>query len=126
MLVRMPTSIMTLILLSALSASAAAQDARLGEVVFKRVCSACHISTADGPRKLGPSLFGVVGRKAGSLEGYKYSAAKRDPGLYWTLETLNPYLLNPREYLPGTTMAYAGVKSDVDRESVIEFLATLK
>ena len=103
-----------------------AQDAAAGEGVFKRVCSACHNPTAEGPRKLGPSLFKVVGRKAGTLDGFKYSAAKRDPDLVWTPDKLDPYLTSPREFMPGTTMAYAGLKSETDRANVIAYLQTLK
>ena len=105
---------------------AVAQDAAAGDGVFKRVCSVCHNATVDGPRKLGPTLHGVVGRKAASVEGFRYSAAKRDADLVWTPEKLDTYLLNPREFMPGTTMAYAGLKSDADRKNLIAYLQTLK
>lgn len=108
------------------SSPANAQDAAAGEGVFKRVCSTCHNATAEGPRKLGPTMHGVVGRKAASVAGFRYSTAKRDPDLSWTPEKLNAYLLNPREFMPGTTMAYAGLKSDTDRGNVIAYLQTLK
>ena len=104
----------------------AAQDAAAGEAVFKRVCATCHNATAEGPRKLGPTLHGVVGRKVASVEGFRYSAAKRAADLVWTPDKLDPYLLNPREFMPGTTMAYAGLKSDGDRANVIAYLATLR
>ncbi|MBI3503204.1 MAG: cytochrome c family protein [Proteobacteria bacterium] len=110
----------------ALPHAAAAQDAAAGEGVFKRVCSTCHNPTVDGPRKLGPTLHGVVGRKVASVEGFRYSTAKRDADLVWTPEKLNVYLLNPREFMPGTTMAYAGLKSDTDRGNLIAYLQTLK
>jgi len=103
-----------------------AQDAVAGEAVFRRICAACHNPTPDGPSKLGPSLFRVVGRKAGTLEGYRFSAAKRDPDLFWTAERLDPYLANPREFMPGTSMAYAGLKNDAERANVIAYLGTLK
>jgi len=109
-----------------LPSGAYAQDASSGGAIFKRTCSACHNAEASGPRKLGPSLFQVVNRKAGTLEGYKFSAAKRDPDLNWTAEKLDKYLTNPREFLPGTTMAFAGVKNDADRANVIAYLSTLK
>ncbi len=108
------------------SLPAGAQDAAAGEGVFKRVCSTCHNATAEGPRKLGPTMHGVAGRKAASVEGFRYSTAKRDADLTWTPEKLNAYLLNPREFMPGTTMAYAGLKSDADRANVIAYLQTLK
>ncbi len=105
---------------------ALAQDAGAGEGVFKRVCSTCHNPTVDGPRKLGPTLHGVVGRKAGTVEGFRYSSAKRDADLVWTPEKLDPYLKDPRAFMPGTTMAYAGLKNDADRANLIAYLKTLK
>jgi cytochrome c len=111
---------------AATAAPAAAQDAAAGEAVFKRVCATCHNATVEGPRKLGPTLHGVVGRKVASVEGFRYSAAKRAADLVWTPDKIDPYLLNPREFMPGTTMAYAGLKSDADRKNVIAYLATLK
>jgi len=115
-----------LALLTAAAAPALAQDAAAGEGVFKRVCATCHNATAEGPRKLGPTLHGVVGRKVASVEGFRYSTAKRDAAMLWTPDKLDPYLLNPREFMPGTTMAYAGLKSDADRKNVIAYLSTLK
>ena len=111
---------------AAFASPAGAQDAAAGEGVFKRVCATCHNPTAEGPRKLGPSLFKVVGRKAGTLEGFKYSTAKRDPDLVWTPEKLDPYLENPRGFMPGTSMVYAGLKSSSDRANVIAYLQSLK
>jgi len=110
----------------AAAAPAVAQDVTSGEAVFKRVCATCHNATVDGPRKLGPTMSGVVGRKVASVEGFRYSTAKREANLVWTPDKLNPYLLNPREFMPGTTMAYAGLKNDTDRANVIAYLATLK
>jgi cytochrome c len=111
---------------TALAVPAHAQDAAAGEQSFKKICSACHNPTVEGPRKLGPSLFKVIGRKAGTLDGYKYSNAKRDPDLVWTPEKLDPYLTNPREFMPGTTMAYTGLKNPTERANVIAYLQTLK
>lgn len=113
-------------LVMSFDSAARAQDAAEGEKIFKRICSACHIPTAEGPHKLGPSLYKVIGRKSGGLEGYKYSNAKRPPDLVWTPETLDPYLTNPRGFLPGTTMAFAGLKNEADRKNVIAYLQTLK
>ena len=97
-----------------------------GEALYDRVCATCHNATVEGPRKLGPTMHGVVGRKVASVEGFRYSTAKRDADLVWTPDKLNPYLLNPREFMPGTTMAYAGLKNDTDRANVIAYLQTLK
>ncbi len=111
---------------AAFPAPGGAQDAAAGEAAFRRICAVCHNPTPDGPAKLGPSLFRVVGRKAGTLDGYRFSAAKRDPDLFWTAERLDPYLANPREFMPGTSMAYAGLKNDAERANVIAYLRTLK
>jgi cytochrome c len=106
--------------------AAQAQDAAAGEAAFRRLCAACHIATAEGRRGVGPTLFGVVGRKAGSVEGFRYSSAKRDANLVWTPEQLDKYLTNPREFMPGTTMAFAGIRNDAERANVIAYLQTLK
>jgi cytochrome c len=103
-----------------------AADAAAGETAFRRLCAACHIVTAEGRRGVGPTVFGVVGRKAGSVEGFRYSAAKRDATLVWTPEQLDKYLTNPREFMPGTTMAFAGIRSAEERANVIAYLQTLK
>ena len=107
-------------------AAAQAADAAAGETVFKRVCSVCHNPTVEGPRKLGPTLHGVVGRKSGSIEGFRYSKANSEANIVWTAEKLDPYLKNPREVVPGTTMAYAGLRNDEERANLIAYLATLK
>jgi cytochrome c len=113
-------------LLALLPAGAQAADAAAGEGVFKRVCATCHNPTVEGPRKLGPTLHGLVGRKSGSVEGFRYSKANSEAGIVWTPEKLDPYLKNPREVVPGTTMAYAGLRNDDERANLIAYLATLK
>lgn len=113
-------------LLAMLPAGAQAADAAAGDGVFKRACAACHNPTVEGPRKLGPTLHGLVGRKSGSVEGFRYSKANSEANIVWTVETLDPYLKNPREVVPGTTMAYAGLRNDTDRANLIAYLATLK
>ena len=104
----------------------AAGDATEGKKVFTRVCGACHTDQANGPRKLGPTLFGVVGRKAGSIEGFRYSEANKKSGITWTPEVLDEYLKDPRAKVPGTIMAFAGLKNDTERQNVIAYLETLK
>ncbi|HTY68677.1 MAG TPA: cytochrome c family protein [Alphaproteobacteria bacterium] len=104
----------------------AAGDAAEGKKVFTRVCGACHTDQANGPRKLGPTLFGVVGRKAGSIEGFRYSEANKKSGITWTPEVLDEYLKDPRAKVPGTIMAFAGLKNDTERQNVIAYLETLK
>ena len=104
----------------------AAGDPAAGKKVFNRVCSACHTDQANGPRKLGPTLFGVVGRKAGSVPGFRYSEANKKSGITWTLDVLDVYLKDPRAKVPGTLMAFAGLKNDTERQNVIAYLETLK
>ena len=102
----------------------AAGDAAAGEKVFNQ-CKACH-DVEKGVNKVGPTLKGVVGRKAASVEGYKYSAAmtkKGEEGLVWDEATLTAYLPNPKAYVPGTKMAFGGLKKPDDVANVIAYLA---
>lgn len=90
----------------------AAGDAAAGKEVFKE-CMACHTVEA-GKNRVGPSLHGVVGRKTASVEGFKYSKPMQEKGasgFVWTPENLKPYVEAPKEIVPGTTMAYAGLKN---------------
>ncbi len=112
--------------LAGIAAPAHAQDAAEGEKAFKRVCSACHITTAEGPKRLGPSLFGIVGRHSGTIEGFRYSEANKKANLTWTPEVLDKYLIDPKAAIPGTIMAFAGIKKDDERKNVVAYLQTLK
>ncbi len=95
-----------------------------GEKVFAK-CAACH-SLEAGKNGLGPSLHGVVGRKAGSVEGYVYSTANKASGDIWAGEMLFTYLENPRKVMPGTKMSFVGLSNPQDRADVIAYLATMK
>ncbi len=106
-------------------AAAHAQDATAGEAVFKRQCGICH-SPVQGKNMVGPSLFGIVGRPAGSVTGFHYSQANKTSGITWDEAKLDPYLTNPRGVVPGTIMAFAGLKDAKQRADVIAYLATLK
>lgn len=108
------------------TAAQAAGDAAAGEKVFKRFCTTCHIATEKGSPRQGPTLWGVVGRKAGSVEGFRYTSANKNSGLTWTPEELDKYLTDPRAVVPGTAMAFAGVKNPEERANLIAYLATLK
>lgn len=88
-------------------------------------CKACHKVEA-GKHGVGPSLFGVVGAKAGHAEGYKYSDAHIKSGLTWDEATLAKYLADPKATVPGNKMAFAGLKKDEDVKAVVEYLKTLK
>jgi cytochrome c len=92
-----------------------------GEKVFKK-CSACHIAVKGGKNLIGPALYGVVGRASGSISDYKYSKALKAHGKDWNFEELNAFLLKPKSYIKGTKMAYAGLRKDKDRASVILYL----
>ncbi|MFZ2872316.1 c-type cytochrome [Zavarzinia sp.] len=103
---------------------AVAQDVTDGEKVFKK-CMSCH-SVKAGENKVGPSLFGIVDRPVASVEGFKYSEAMKAKGGAWTEAELDPYLLNPKQAVPGTHMSFMGLKKAEDRAAIIAYLATLK
>ncbi len=100
-------------------------DPDAGKQLFRSICSLCHDS-AEGRNRVGPSLFGVVGRKTGSVPGYVYSDANRNSGITWTVEVLDRYLIAPQVVVPGTKMGYPGMKDDQKRADLIAYLATLK
>ena len=99
----------------------AAGDAKKGERIFKK-CAACHAVGENAKNKLGPILNGIVGRAAGSEEGYTYSAAMKDSGLTWDEETLAKFLANPRKFMPGTKMSFSGLRREKDLANIIAFL----
>ncbi len=99
-------------------------NAANGAKVFVQ-CKTCHVTTA-GVNRIGPSLHGIVGRKAGSVPKYTYSAANKASGLTWTPSELFVYLENPRKVVPGTKMSFAGLKKPQDRADVIAWLKTQK
>lgn len=111
--------------LTAASSASAQEKAKQGETIFKRQCAACH-TVEPGKNRVGPSLAGVVGRKAGTVEGFRYSDAMKNSNLVWTEETLQKYLADPKAFLPGNKMAFAGLKKDADREAVINYLESVK
>ena len=112
----------------ALGPVAFAQDAKEGEEVFK-ACRQCHQVGPTAKNGVGPILNGIVGRKAGTIEGFNYSPANKEAGekgWVWSEEVLDKYLANPREAMPGNRMAYVGVKDAQDRKDLIAFLKTQK
>ena len=92
-----------------------------GEKVFKK-CSACHMIASDGKNMIGPNLWSVIGRTAGSVNDYKYSKAMVAYGKEWTFEEMNSDLIKPQAYIKGTKMAFAGLRKEKDRASVILFM----
>ncbi len=99
-------------------------DAAAGEKAFV-VCKTCHVAD-KGVNRIGPSLWGVVGRHSGTVPGYTYSAANKNSGLTWDVPTLFRYLEAPQKVVPGTKMTYAGLKDPQKRADVIAYLATRK
>src|SRR5579871_4470045 len=104
----------------ALATTASAQDA--GSEVYQERCSQCHVLNGVGQ---GPSLVGVVGRKAASLPGYPYSAALKKSGVTWTRANLDRFLAAPTQLVPGAAMRTVLADAD-DRKKLIAYLATLK
>lgn len=107
---------------------AAAQQGSVedGAEVYKK-CRACHDVGADAKNKVGPLLNDIMGRKAGTVEGFSYSDANKTAGangLAWTEDVLFKYLENPLTFMPGTKMAFAGLKDEQDRRDVIAYLKT--
>ncbi len=96
-------------------------DIEKGMKVWKK-CSACHSIEKGGKNKIGPALYNVVGRKVGSVADYKYSKALASYGKEWNFEELNGFLLKPAKWIKGTKMAYAGLRKESDRASVIKYL----
>ena len=96
-------------------------DLSHGEKVFKK-CAACHSINSGGGNKIGPALYNVVGRKIGGLSDYKYSKALVEYGKNWNFKELNGFLLKPKDWIKGTKMAYAGLRKEKDRASVILYL----
>ena len=104
-----------------ISALMALGDIAHGEKVFKK-CSACHSIEAGGGNKIGPALYNVVGRKIAAVEDYKYSKALVEYKKNWSFEELNGFLIKPQKWIKGTKMAYAGLRKEKDRASVILYL----
>ena len=96
-------------------------DVNDGEKIFKK-CVACHSILKGGKNKIGPALYNVVGRKVGSVTDYKYSKALSSYEKEWTFEELNGFLIKPSKWIKGTKMAYAGLRKEKDRASIIKYL----
>jgi len=109
---------------SKLAALFANADAAAGENAVQ-ACVACHSFEEGGPQKIGPNLYGVVGNEIASVDGFNYSNALKGLDGTWTYERMNEWLKAPMDYVPGTTMAYPGVKDDAQRADIIAYLASL-
>ena len=104
------------------SASAQSGNEARGERLFNQQCKACHTLDKDGARTVGPNLHGLVGRKAGSTEGFSSSDAMKASGIVWDDKTLVEYLKDPKGRVPGTKMVYAGLKQEAQQADMIAFL----
>lgn len=98
-----------------------AADAAAGKTVFNR-CHICHTLEAGGRNGVGPNLHGLFGRKAGAVEHFKYSEAMKNSGIVWDRATLEKYLRDPKEFVPGTRMAFPGIESDEEIADLLVYL----
>lgn len=117
--------------LSALASPAFAADAAHGAQIFKGTCGVCHLAqphpaVSDLAMRIGPNLWGVVGRKAGTTPHFRYSAAMRQSGITWTPEVLRVYIHEPQKTIPNIRMSFLGLKNMRDVDDVIAYLQTFK
>ena len=115
-------SLSVAVILVAGSASAQSGNEARGERLFNQQCKACHTLDKDGARTVGPNLHGLVGRKAGSTEGFSSSDAMKASGIVWDDKTLVEYLKDPKGRVPGTKMVYIGLKQEAQQADMIAFL----
>jgi len=107
------------------SSVAMAQDVANGEDVFKK-CRACHAIGAGAKNLVGPQLNGIIGRKAGTVEGFPYSDANKNSGVTWDEATFLKYIKDPKAAMPGNKMAFAGIKDEADAKDLYAYLAQFK
>ncbi|MGZ5823720.1 MAG: c-type cytochrome [Hyphomicrobium sp.] len=109
--------------LLALPTLALAQDAEAGKKVFQK-CAPCHSVGPGAANKVGPNLSGLVGRKAGTEEGFSYSDAMKNSGITWDEATFKEYITDPKKKVPGNKMLFPGVKDELERDDLFAYLAS--
>jgi cytochrome c len=115
-------SALILIASSAMAPAALAQDAEAGKAIFNK-CLACHSIGEDAKNKVGPQLNGIDGRKAGTAPDYNYSDANKNSGITWNEATFKEYISDPKAKVPGTKMAFAGIKNETDANNLWAYIS---
>eukprot|EP01059_Diplonema_ambulator_P010380 TRINITY_DN203_c0_g1_i1.p3 TRINITY_DN203_c0_g1~~TRINITY_DN203_c0_g1_i1.p3 ORF type:complete len:108 (+),score=45.61 TRINITY_DN203_c0_g1_i1:60-383(+) len=100
-------------------------DEKKGAKLAQQRAGQCHTFAEGAANGVGPNLFGIVGRTSGTVPGFAYSKANSESGVTWTAEVLDEYLTNPKKFMPGNKMAFAGLKKEKDRADIIAYLETL-
>lgn len=113
--------IILMVVVGMLIATSANAGSLPGEKIFKSKCRVCH-SLEVGKRKIGPSLGGIFDRKAGIVDGYRYSKAMKESTIIWTEETLDRFIKKPRKFVSGTKMRFGGIRKKQQRDDLIEYL----
>ena len=99
-------------------------DIDAGKKIFRK-CKVCHTLKAGGKNKIGPNLHSVIGRDAGTVDGFKYSKAMKESGIVWNEKMLRAFLTNPKKFIPGNKMPFPGLRKDEDLKDIIAYLKTL-